>query len=98
MTKPIASVAVLMLLEQGKFQLDDPVSNYLPEFADVRVFTGGTAEAPELREPKRPLTIRHLLDACRWICYRWRTRTKRCAWSIAPSCRVRRTCEISRAG
>ena len=61
MTKPIASVAVLTLLEQGKFQLDDPVSKYLPEFANARVFTGGTAEAPELREPKRSLTIRHLL-------------------------------------
>jgi CubicO group peptidase (beta-lactamase class C family) len=61
MTKPIASVAVLTLLEQGKFQLDDPVSNYLPEFANVRVFNGGTADAPELREPKRPVTIRHLL-------------------------------------
>lgn len=61
MTKPIASVAALMLMEQGKFQLDDPVSNYLPEFAEARVFTGGTAEAPELRAPKRPITIRHLL-------------------------------------
>ncbi|MFC4309766.1 serine hydrolase domain-containing protein [Steroidobacter flavus] len=61
MTKPIASVAALMLMEQGKFQLDDPVSKYLPEFAEVRVFTGGTADAPELRESKRPLTVRHLL-------------------------------------
>jgi CubicO group peptidase (beta-lactamase class C family) len=61
MTKPIASVAALLLMEQGKFQLDDPVSHYLPEFAEVRVFTGGTADAPELREPKRPITIRHLL-------------------------------------
>lgn len=61
MTKPIASVGALMLMEQGKFQLDDPVSKYLPEFTDVRVFTGGTAEAPELRAPKRPITIRHLL-------------------------------------
>ena len=61
MTKPIASVAALMLMEQGKFQLDDPVSKYLPEFADVRVFTGGTADAPELRAAKRAVTIRHLL-------------------------------------
>ncbi len=61
MTKPIATVAALMLMEQGKFQLDDPVSKYLPEFADARVFDGGTADAPQLREPKRPVTIRHLL-------------------------------------
>lgn len=61
MTKPIASVAVLALMEEGKFQLDDPVSKHLPEFADVSVFTGGTADAPELRAAKRPITIRHLL-------------------------------------
>lgn len=61
MTKPIATVAALLLMEQGKFQLDDPVSNYLPEFAEVQVFSGGTAEAPELRAPKRSITVRHLL-------------------------------------
>ncbi len=71
MTKPIASVAALMLMEQGKFQLDDPVGSYLPEFAGVRVFTGGTADAPELREPKRPITIRHLLIHGGWI-HEWR--------------------------
>jgi CubicO group peptidase (beta-lactamase class C family) len=61
MTKPIASVAALMLMEQGKFQLDDPVSKYLPEFAEVKVFAGGTAEVAELRQPKRAITVRHLL-------------------------------------
>jgi CubicO group peptidase (beta-lactamase class C family) len=61
MSKPIASVAALMLMEQGKFQLDDPVSNYLPEFAEMRVFSGGTVDGPELRAAKRPITIRHLL-------------------------------------
>ena len=61
MTKPIASVAALMLLEQGKFQLDDPVSKYLPEFAELKVFAGGSAEAPELRPAARQLTVRHLL-------------------------------------
>ncbi|WP_161810649.1 serine hydrolase domain-containing protein [Steroidobacter agaridevorans] len=60
MTKPITSVAALMLMEQGKFQLDDPVSKYLPEFGEVRVLAGGTADAPELRAPKRPMTIRQL--------------------------------------
>ena len=60
MTKPVTSVAALMLMEEGKFQLDDPVSKYLPEFADVRVFAGGSADALQLREPKRPMTVRHL--------------------------------------
>jgi len=61
MTKPIASVAVLMLMEEGKLALEDPVARYLPEFANVKVFAGGTADAPVLRAPKRPITIRHLL-------------------------------------
>jgi CubicO group peptidase (beta-lactamase class C family) len=61
MTKPIASVAVLMLMEEGKLALDDPVARYLPEFANAQVFAGGTADAPILRAPKRPITIRHLL-------------------------------------
>src|SRR5262245_26493061 len=42
MTKPIASVAVLMLMEEGKLTLEDPVARYLPEFANVKVFAGGT--------------------------------------------------------
>jgi CubicO group peptidase (beta-lactamase class C family) len=61
MSKPIASVAVLMLMEEGKLTLEDPVARYLPEFADAKVFAGGTADAPTLRAPKRPITIRHLL-------------------------------------
>ena len=62
MTKPITSVAVLMLYEEGRFQLDDPVSRFLPEFADMRVFTGVDANGNLTGEPvKRPITIRHLL-------------------------------------
>jgi CubicO group peptidase (beta-lactamase class C family) len=40
MTKPVTSVALLTLYEEGKFQLSDPLSRYLPEFADLKVFTG----------------------------------------------------------
>lgn len=61
MTKTITSVAVLMLMEEGRLALDDPVADYLPEFADVQVFAGGTADRPLLRAPARPITIRHLL-------------------------------------
>ncbi len=61
MTKPIASVAVLMLLEDGKLGLDDPVSRYLPELASLQVLDGGTADAPKLRAPKTPITLRMLL-------------------------------------
>ena len=61
MTKTIATVAVLMLLEEGKLALDEPVERFLPAFATVQVWAGGTADAPQLRKPARPVTIRHLL-------------------------------------
>jgi CubicO group peptidase (beta-lactamase class C family) len=40
MTKPITGVALMTLYEQGKFKLDDPLSKYLPEFADPKVYAG----------------------------------------------------------
>ncbi|MDQ1633224.1 MAG: hypothetical protein QOJ32_33, partial [Frankiaceae bacterium] len=43
MTKPVTSVAAMMLWEQGAFELTDPVSKFLPSFADMRVYDGGTA-------------------------------------------------------
>jgi CubicO group peptidase (beta-lactamase class C family) len=61
MTKTVASVAVLMLMEEGRFTLEDPIGRYLPEFANMQVFTGGTADAPQLRPAARPITIRQLL-------------------------------------
>jgi CubicO group peptidase (beta-lactamase class C family) len=57
MTKPLTAVAAMMLLEEGKFGLDDPVSRYLPEFASVAVRDA----AGNTRPPARPITIRHLL-------------------------------------
>lgn len=61
MTKPVTSVAVLQLMEQGSLGLDDPVSRYLPEFAQMRVFAGGSADAPKTVPAKRQITIRQLL-------------------------------------
>ena len=58
MTKPVTSVALLTLYEQGKFQLTDPLSKYLPEFKDVRVYTGLAADGTlELTALTRPITI-----------------------------------------
>ena len=51
MTKPIASVGLMMLYEQGKFQLDDPASTFIPELKGLKVFAGGTADDPRLRQP-----------------------------------------------
>lgn len=61
MTKPIASVAAMILLEEGRIKLTDPVSDYIPEFADVRVFIDGTSAEPNMTAPTAPITIQHLL-------------------------------------
>jgi CubicO group peptidase (beta-lactamase class C family) len=58
MTKPITSVALLTLYEQGKFQLDEPLARYLPEFEDVKVYAGADAQgAMVLEDPVRAPTI-----------------------------------------
>ncbi|HEX3792696.1 MAG TPA: serine hydrolase domain-containing protein [Pseudonocardiaceae bacterium] len=61
MTKPVASIGLMKLYEEGRFQLNDPVSDYIPEFADLKVFAGGTADDHEVRDPARPMTVRDLL-------------------------------------
>ena len=64
MSKPVTAVAVMMLVEAGQLGLDDPVSDYIPEFGDVRVAVSPMANADgviETRAPLRPITIRHLL-------------------------------------
>jgi CubicO group peptidase (beta-lactamase class C family) len=58
MAKPVTAVAAMMLHEEGRFRLDDPVAKYLPEFADVRVVDAAAA-AP--RPPARPITVEDLL-------------------------------------
>ncbi|MEO8365693.1 MAG: serine hydrolase domain-containing protein [Pseudoxanthomonas sp.] len=61
MTKTATTIAVLVLMEEGKLNLDDPVEKFLPEFADMKVFTGGTADAPQLRPANNKLTLHQLL-------------------------------------
>lgn len=62
MTKPVTSVALLTLYEQGKFQLTDPLETYLPAFKDVRVFAGLDARGEMVFElPRRKITIQDLL-------------------------------------
>ncbi|MGV8960193.1 MAG: serine hydrolase domain-containing protein [Stenotrophomonas sp.] len=61
MTKTVASVAALMLVDEGKLGLDDPVARHLPEFSRLQLFTGGSAQAPQLRPATHTLTVRHLL-------------------------------------
>ncbi len=61
MTKPIVSVGTLMLVEAGTLRLDDPVSRYIPEFADATVFAGVEDGRVRLAPLDRPITIHHLL-------------------------------------
>lgn len=61
MTKPITGTALMQLYEKGAFQLDDPISKYVPEFSDMKVFAGVDAAGKLILEPaKRPITIRDL--------------------------------------
>jgi CubicO group peptidase (beta-lactamase class C family) len=61
MTKPIVSVAALSLYEQGEFQLSDPISKWIPEFANMKVIEPGIGGSYTLRNARAPITIRHLL-------------------------------------
>jgi CubicO group peptidase (beta-lactamase class C family) len=61
MSKIVTSVGALILLEEGRLDLADPVSRHLPEFEQMQVFTGGTAEAPLLATASTPITVEHLL-------------------------------------
>ncbi|MBL8774361.1 MAG: beta-lactamase family protein [Acidimicrobiales bacterium] len=69
MTKPVTSVATMLLYEEGLFELKDPVSRWIPSFADVRVFTGGTAENPATAPAAEPVRIWHLLTHTAGLTY-----------------------------
>jgi CubicO group peptidase (beta-lactamase class C family) len=61
MTKPITGVALMSLYEAGKFQLDDPLAKYAPEFANLRVYAGIDTHGEVVYEPlRRPVTIRDI--------------------------------------
>ena len=61
MTKPVVSVAAMILFEEGLFRLDDPVSIYLPELAGLRVYYEGHGDSIATSDMEPPMTIRHLL-------------------------------------
>jgi CubicO group peptidase (beta-lactamase class C family) len=69
MTKPITSVALMMLVEEGLVQLDDPVSRFIPEFRDLKVFVGQTETGIELADPEREMTVWHLLTHTAGLAY-----------------------------
>jgi CubicO group peptidase (beta-lactamase class C family) len=62
MTKPITGVAMMMLYEEGKWRLDDPVTRYIPEFARLKVYAGKNDDgSPKLEDAKRSMTMRELM-------------------------------------
>ena len=68
MSKPITSVAVMMLYEAGHFQLDTPVSDFIPEFKNMKVYN---EDQTEILDAKREITIQHLLTHTAGLTYGW---------------------------
>ena len=75
MSKPITSVALMMLYEQGLFQLEDPVWKYIPEFRNLRVFAAGNYPNFVTVRPKRHMTIRDLFTHTSGLTYGFMERT-----------------------
>jgi CubicO group peptidase (beta-lactamase class C family) len=69
MSKPVTSVAAMMLYEQGAFELTDPVSKFIPSFQDMRVFTGGSDQRPVTVPATEPVRIWHLLTHTSGLTY-----------------------------
>lgn len=71
MSKPITSLAAMLLYEDGRFLLDDPVSKYLPEFKNPRVLVKPPAGQPYTIPAGREITIRNLLTHTSGLTYNW---------------------------
>jgi methyl acetate hydrolase len=71
MTKPVTSVALMQLVEQGRIGLDDPASKYLPELAELKVFESfdPATGAYKVRPASRPATVRHFLTHTSGLAY-----------------------------
>src|SRR5512136_2985557 len=61
MTKPVTSTALLILYEEGKFQLDDPLDKYFPEFKDLKVYVSGSGDQMKVEPPNRKPTVRDIM-------------------------------------
>lgn len=75
MTKPITSVAIMMLLEECRIALEDPVSKYIPAWNDLGVFTGGFMESFQTRRPARPMQVVDLLRHTSGLTYGFQQNT-----------------------
>ncbi|MDY6815363.1 MAG: serine hydrolase domain-containing protein [Pseudomonadota bacterium] len=75
MTKPVTSIAMMQLYEQGRFLLDDPVHKYIPSWRNLRVYKGGTYPEFETEPAATTMTIRDLLTHMSGLTYGFLERT-----------------------
>ncbi len=69
MTKPITSVAAMMLYEEGAFELKDPIERWIPSFKDMRIYRGGSLATTESRPAVEPIRVWHLLTHTAGLTY-----------------------------
>src|SRR6201996_580250 len=93
MTKPITSVAFMMLFEEGKVALDDPVHKYIPEWKNLGVFVAGTAPAFLTRPLSRPMLIVDLLRHTSGLTYGFQMRS-----NVDAAYRAAKIGEVEKAG
>ena len=93
MTKPLTSVAFMMLVEQGLVAIDEPVAKYIPEWKDLGVFVAGTAPAFLTRPPSRPMLIVDLLRHTSGLTYGFQQRS-----NVDAAYRAEKIGEVEKAG
>jgi CubicO group peptidase (beta-lactamase class C family) len=76
MTKPLTSVAFMMLVEEGRVALDEPVSRYIPEFANLEVYESGKLGSFKTRKVDRPMIILDLMRHTSGLTYGFQARTE----------------------
>lgn len=69
MTKPVTSVAAMMLYEEGAFELKDPISRWIPAFEHMRVYRSGSSARPDTRPATEPIRVWHLLTHSAGLTY-----------------------------
>src|SRR5947207_775264 len=102
MTKPVTSVAAMMLHEEGAFELTDPVSAFIPSFAGVRVYAGGPELRPVTVPATEPVRIWHLLTHTAGLTYGFHRchpvdaiyRNAGFEWASPPGVDLAQACDI----
>ena len=102
MSKPITSVAAMMLYEEGAFQLKDPVAKFIPEFADTRVYRSGSFLKPVTEPQVQPMLMWHLLTHTSGLTYGFHNthavdaiyRARGFEWGTPPGADLAEVCRL----